>query len=76
VLEDYSHIRHDAKRTALDALSPRGTKSGYDSKDGTKLFKADERDSHVIDGREGNRTLGLFFASNVKSKLRLGAAIS
>ena len=35
MLEHYSHIRMDAKRKALEALSGRGLTGGYDTKDGT-----------------------------------------
>jgi hypothetical protein len=36
MLDHYSHIRMDAKRMALESLSVRGLKGGYDTKDDTK----------------------------------------
>jgi hypothetical protein len=35
MLDHYSHIRIDAKRKALEALSGRGLMRGYDTNDGT-----------------------------------------
>jgi hypothetical protein len=35
MLEHYSHVRLEAKRDALEALSRRSRASGYDTKNGT-----------------------------------------
>ena len=79
MLEHYSHIRLDAKRTALDALSQRGTKAGYDTNSGTNRPAPATGNSQVIEnngGREGIRTPGLLVANEEKSEIRHGAAIT
>jgi integrase len=79
MLEHYSDIRLDAKRTALDALSQRGTKPGCDTKNGTKQPEGAKGDSQVIEkfgGREGIRTPGLLVANGESLKLRRVATIS
>ncbi len=72
MLERYSHIRLDAKRTALDALSQRGTKAGYDGNNDTNAARKGNADAQVIDkngGREGIRTPGLLVANEALSQL-------
>jgi len=79
MLEHYSHIRLDAKRTALNALSQRGGKAGYGTNDATNESETGSTDSQVIEkigGREGIRAPGLLVANEEKSKLRRGAAIT
>jgi hypothetical protein len=62
MLEHYSHIRMDAKRKALDALSGKGLPGGYDTKDDTKPQTDALPSSYVIEkngGDDGTRTRGL-----------------
>jgi Phage integrase family len=62
MLEHYSHIRMDAKRKALEALSARSLTVGYDTKDGTKSATNAVPSSYVIEkngGDDGTRTRGL-----------------
>ena len=62
MLEHYSHIRLDAKRRALEALSVRGLTGGYDTKHDTKLHQYRQSSSQVIEkngGDDGTRTRGL-----------------
>jgi hypothetical protein len=66
MLATYSHIRMDAKRKALDALSGRASGGSYGTNDGTNPQSAEIPDSQVIDkigGREGARTPDLLVAN-------------
>jgi integrase len=79
MLEHYSHIRLDAKRAALDALSQRGTKRGYGTNNDTNGAQKGIADPQVIEnigGREGIRTPGLLVANSGENKLRQGATIT
>ena len=72
MLEHYSHIRLDAKRTALDALSQRGGKAGYVTNNATKGAEGREADTQVtekIGGRDRDRTDGLLVANEALSQL-------
>jgi len=72
MLEHYSHIRLDAKRIALDALSQRGGRAGYVTNNGTKGSQADNRDMQVIEkigGRDRDRTGDLLVANEALSQL-------
>jgi hypothetical protein len=72
MLEHYSHIRLDAKRTALDALSQPGGKAGYGTNNATNEPQADNANPQVkegIGGREGIRTPGLLVANEALSQL-------
>jgi len=62
MLEHYSHIRMDAKRKALDALSGKGGVGGYDTKHDTKSDTDAVSFSEVLEkngGDDGTRTRGL-----------------
>jgi len=62
MLDHYSHIRMDAKRKALEALSGRGLTGRYDTNDDTKPERVGQPSSHVIEkngGDDGTRTRGL-----------------
>jgi integrase len=72
MLEHYSHIRLDAKRAALDALSQRGAKKGYGTNNDTNGSQKGIADPQVIEkigGREGIRTPGLLVANEALSQL-------
>jgi integrase len=72
MLATYSHIRMDAKRKALDALSGRASGGSYGTNDGTNPQYAVIPDSQVIDrigGREGARTPDLLVANEALSQL-------
>ena len=72
MLEHYSHIRLDAKRTALDALSQRGGRAGYGTNNATNEPETDTVNPQVIEGiggREGIRTPGLLVANEALSQL-------
>ena len=73
----YSHVRLDAKRKALDALSGGGSGGSYGTNDGTNARSDSATDSEVIEkngGREGIRTLGLLVANEEINLIRLGIA--
>jgi hypothetical protein len=77
MLEHYSHIRLDAKRTALDALSTGGKAVSYDTNDGTKRDSDNQtslQDAGNIGGREGARTPDLLVANEDGNLTRRGAA--
>ena len=66
MLEHYSHIRLDAKRSALDALSSRSKAAGYDTNDGTKRETGNSQHTQTAEkngGREGARTPDLLVAN-------------
>jgi len=72
MLEHYSHIRLDAKRTALDALSQRGGKAGYVTNNVTKGPEVAQADSEVVEkigGRDRDRTGDLLVANEALSQL-------
>ena len=76
MLEHYSHIRLDAKRSALDALS-QGGRAGYGTNDATNESETGSADAQLIEkngGREGIRTLGLLVANEESNQIRRGAA--
>jgi integrase len=63
MLAHYSHVRLEAKRTALDALGGNRKTEGYVTKNGTKLFPAAAPDTQVVEinGRPvGTRTPDLY----------------
>jgi integrase len=62
MLDHYSHIRMDAKRKAVEALSGKGLVGGYGTKDDTKPETNAVPSSYVIEkngGDDGTRTRGL-----------------
>ena len=62
MLEHYSHIRMDAKRKALDAISGRGSTGGYGTNDDTKPHSKRVPVPQPIEkngGDDGTRTRGL-----------------
>jgi integrase len=72
MLDHYSHIRLDAKRTALDALSQRGGRVGYVTNNATNEPEAANEDTQVaekIGGRDRDRTDGLLVANEALSQL-------
>jgi Phage integrase family len=72
MLATYSHIRMDAKRKGLDALSGRASGGSCGTDDGTNPQSAQVPDSQVIDkigGREGARTPDLLVANEALSQL-------
>ena len=71
MLAHYSHVRMDAKRKALDALSAGSPGGSYDTKSDTKPPTGSNSDSQVErnGGREGIRTLGLLVANEALSQL-------
>ena len=72
MLAHYSHVRLDAKRKALDALSGGGSGGGYGTNSDTKPPADSTPVSQVsenIGGREGIRTPGLLVANEALSQL-------
>jgi integrase len=72
MLAAYSHIRMDAKRKALNALSGRGSGGSYGTNDDTNKPQININDSQVIEkngGRGGDRTPGLIVANDALSQL-------
>jgi len=72
MLEHYSHIRLDAKRAALEALSQRSGRVGYVTNNDTKTLSALSDNPQVIEkigGREGTRTPDLLVANEALSQL-------
>jgi len=72
MLAHYSHVRLDAKRRALDALSGGGSGDGYGTKSDTKRPDDSMPGSQMVEkigGREGVRTLGLIVANDALSQL-------
>src|SRR6476646_4139107 len=62
MLAHYSHVRIEAKRKALDALSAGFKSAGYDTKNDTEPFRAAILSSQVLEkngGDDGTRTRGL-----------------
>ena len=53
MLEHYSHIRLDAKRTALDALSQRSGRGGYGTNSATNEPEASNANSQVVEKNGG-----------------------
>jgi integrase len=79
MLAHYSHVRMDAKRKALDALSDGGSLGGYGTNNDTRLPGESATRPEVIEksgGREGIRTPGLLVANEESLKLRRVATIS
>ena len=79
MLEHYSHIRIDAKRKALDALSQRSTRAANGTTYVTKEPEAANADAQVVEnigGRDRDRTGDLLVANEEKSEIRHGAAIT
>jgi integrase len=75
MLEHYSHIRLDAKRTALEALSQRGGRAGYGTNNVTNEADASNANSQAIEkngGADGIRTHDLLDAIEARSQLRHG----
>jgi hypothetical protein len=63
MLAHYSHVRLEAKRTALDALGGEGKGEGYGTNHDTKLLPAAEPNPQVVEinGRPvGTRTPDLY----------------
>jgi integrase len=54
MLDHYSHIRMEAKRRALDALSRQGSKGGYGTNDGTKCEAENKTDLQVFEKNGGD----------------------
>jgi integrase len=87
MLRHYSHVRLEAKRRALDALSSSVSTNCISAEfqgccvtnpvtiEG-KEEKSALQTAEKIGGREGIRTPGLLVANEEKSKLRLGATIT
>jgi Phage integrase family len=72
MLEHYSHIRLDAKRTALDALARRVKTEGYGTFDGTNPEIDTPTGAQVLEnngGRGGARTPDLLVANEALSQL-------
>jgi len=72
MLAHYSHVRMDAKRKALDALSDGAPRGSYGTSSDTKPpadFKNDSQVTERNGGREGIRTLGLLVANEALSQL-------
>ena len=72
MLAHYSHVRLDAKRKALDALTGEGSGGSYDTNGDTKPPADPNSDSQVAErngGREGIRTPGLLVANEALSQL-------
>jgi len=72
MLEHYSHIRLDAKRAALNALSNRPQRSGYVTSNGTNesaTASLEPQVSENIGGRDRDRTGGLLVANEALSQL-------
>jgi hypothetical protein len=72
MLDHYSHIRLDAKRVALNALSQSGGRVGYVTNNATKGVEGGEADTQVaekIGGRDRDRTDGLLVANEALSQL-------
>jgi integrase len=72
MLEHYSHVRLDAKRAALDALSGTGPNPGYDTNHATTAEREVTAVPQVIDkvgGRRGTRTPGLLVANEALCQL-------
>ena len=72
MLAHYSHVRLEAKRKALKALSGRPEVVGYGTNNGTNALPEPTRRSQVSDkngGREGIRTPGLLVANEALSQL-------
>jgi hypothetical protein len=72
MLEHYSHIRLDAKRTALDALSRTSGRAGYVTNNATKGAEGGEANAQLtekIGGRDRDRTGDLLVANEALSQL-------
>ena len=54
MLDHYSHIRMEAKRKALEALSGKGLTRGYDTKDDTSATLLTPPTSQVIEKNGGD----------------------
>src|SRR5262249_18810288 len=72
MLAHYSHVRLDAKRKALDALSGGGSGGGYGTKSDTKSRDDSVPDSELAEktgGRDRDRTGDLLVANEALSQL-------
>ena len=72
MLEHYSHIRMDAKRKALDALSQRSARAANGTNYVTKEPEAANADAQVVEkigGRDRDRTGDLLVANEALSQL-------
>lgn len=72
MLEHYSHVRLDAKRAALDALSGTGPNPGYDTNHATKAEREVAADPQVTErsgGRHETRTRDLLVANEALFQL-------
>jgi hypothetical protein len=79
MLAHYFHVRIEAKRKALGALSGGGLEGSYGTKTDTNPRLDSASDLQVTGnngGREGIRTPGLLVANEEFFKLRRGAAIT
>ena len=75
MLRHYSHVRLDAKRKALDALSEGGSGGSYGTKGDTNSPAQSAREPQVIEkigGADGIRTHDLLDAIEARSQLRHG----
>ena len=72
MLAHYSHVRLDAKRRALDALSGGGSGDGYGTKSDTKRPDDSMPGSQMVEkigGRDRDRTGDLIVANDALSQL-------
>ena len=72
MLAHYSHVRLDAKRKALDALTSGGSGGSYGTKSGTNSPEQSVTQPQVLEkvgGREGARTPDLLVANEALSQL-------
>jgi hypothetical protein len=72
MLEHYSHVRIDAKRKALDALSQRSARAANGTNYVTKEPEAAKADAQVVEkigGRDRDRTGDLLVANEALSQL-------
>jgi Phage integrase family len=75
MLAHYSHVRMEAKRKALDALSGRGSGGSHDTNNGTSSPAQPIEQPQVIEkngGADGIRTHDLLDAIEARSQLRHG----
>jgi len=73
MLERYSHVRMEAKRTAMEALSLSTRNAGYDTTNDTNAMPRPERPVYPVErigGPGRDRTDDLFHAMEARSQLR------
>ena len=73
MLERYSHVRMEAKRTAMETLANSSKMAGYDTNHDTNALPLNARPVKVIEGFGGpgrDRTDDLFHAMEARSQLR------